>query len=122
MLSHDISQFTRRHMQVFSACLVSASNGGRSTSSGFPNSPLPQLTASHSKSSKHLYMQISSPLIASSLTYQTTHLHPYWSIAVQKYRLFVAVPILLRKHALSSKPFLSNDRCTNIVAYFSVTL
>jgi hypothetical protein len=34
------SVFTRR-------CLVAASNGGRSRSSGFPNCPRPQLPASH---------------------------------------------------------------------------
>jgi hypothetical protein len=40
------------HNQVFTnCCLVAASNGVRSSSSGFPNYPRPQPPASHSKSS-----------------------------------------------------------------------
>jgi hypothetical protein len=41
-------------------CLVSASNGGRSPSSGYPNCPRPQLPASNSNSSQGLNR--SSPL------------------------------------------------------------
>jgi hypothetical protein len=39
---------------VFSRCLVTVSNGGRSPSSRFPNCPRPQLPASNSNSSQQL--------------------------------------------------------------------
>jgi hypothetical protein len=43
------------HCHVFiSCCLVAASNGGHSLSSGFPNYPRPQLPASNSNSSQRL--------------------------------------------------------------------
>jgi hypothetical protein len=44
-----LHRHTSVHSHVFtSRCLVAASNGGRSPSSGFPNCPQPQLPASHS--------------------------------------------------------------------------
>jgi hypothetical protein len=53
-----------------SQCLVSASNSGRSPSSGFPNCPQPQLPASHNSSSQGLnssYYLINSPTCSMTL-------------------------------------------------------
>jgi hypothetical protein len=70
-------QFTITHTYVhshvfISRCLVSASNGLRSPSSGLPNRPRPQLPVSHSNSSQR--MNLSSPLTHSH-THQPTALH-----------------------------------------------
>lgn len=60
------SQITIGHIRssqsvtVFtSCCLVVASNGGHSPSSGLPNCPQPQLSASHSNSSTAEPQQLS---------------------------------------------------------------
>jgi hypothetical protein len=67
--SHTL-QFTRAYTEVFtvltSCCLVAASSGRCSPSSGFPNCPLPQLPASNSSSSQQL--NCSSPLTLHWLT------------------------------------------------------
>jgi hypothetical protein len=59
---------------VFTSCLVTVSNGGRSFSSGFPSWPMSQLLASHNKSSQGLNRQSSN-----SLTHQPTDSTPlHW--------------------------------------------
>jgi hypothetical protein len=68
--------FTRSSQSVTvfnSRYLVAASNGGRSSCSGFPNCPQPQLPTSNSYSSQRL--SGSSPL-TNSLTHQPTHTTP----------------------------------------------
>jgi hypothetical protein len=45
------TRFSQSVIPFTNCCLVAASNGGRSPSSGFPNCPRPQLPASHSNSS-----------------------------------------------------------------------
>jgi hypothetical protein len=64
---------TRVHSQVFTIrCSVAASNGGRSTSSGFQNCPRPQLPASYSNSSQGLNPSAVSSL-TNTVTYQPTN-------------------------------------------------
>jgi hypothetical protein len=64
------------HTQVFSGCcvfyslLVTASNGGHSPSSGFPNCSRSQLPATHSNSSKRLNPRSS---LTNSVTHQPTN-------------------------------------------------
>jgi hypothetical protein len=53
-----------------SRCSVAASNGRHSPSSGFPNYPLPQLSASHSNGSQWLNLSSS---LTNSLTNSVTH-------------------------------------------------
>jgi hypothetical protein len=60
-VNSHLLQFIRAHAYIFltscvftNRCLVAASNGGRSPSSGFPNFPGPQLPASNSNSSRQL--------------------------------------------------------------------
>jgi hypothetical protein len=63
------------HSHVFtSRCSVAASNVGRPTSSGFPNYPRPQLTASHSNSSQRLNLRSSlTQWMTNSVTHQPTN-------------------------------------------------
>jgi hypothetical protein len=60
---------TRTHSRFTSSCSVTASKIGRSSSSGFPNYPRHQLSATHSNSSQRL--KRSSPL--TDLTKSVTH-------------------------------------------------
>jgi hypothetical protein len=64
------SSKTLRGFSVFtSRCLVAASNGGRSPSSGFPNCPLPQLPSSVNNGSQRLNLSCS---LTISVTQQPT--------------------------------------------------
>jgi hypothetical protein len=74
------SQITIGHIRssqsvtdFYCRCLVAASNGGRSLSSGHPNCPRPQLQASHSNISQQLDP---SGYLANSLTNQPFYPSP----------------------------------------------
>jgi hypothetical protein len=80
---------------VIIRCLVAASNGGRSPSSGFRNCPWPQLPASHSNSSQRLNLNSS---LSNSPTNQLSWLCPAYNISertAQKTRLHYSCAIVV---------------------------
>jgi hypothetical protein len=85
---------------VSTRLLVTASDGGRSPSSGFPNCPRPQLPASNSNSSQWLYcnhpqLTISAIHQPTPLTSLTVLLITSWHRQHRKHRSSVAVYRLL---------------------------
>jgi hypothetical protein len=103
---------TSVHSHVFiSRCLVAASNGGRSPSSGFPNYTRPQLSASHSNSSQRLNLSsFLTDWLTQSLTNQVTQLNSTQLLLTvlliisrhwphRKHRSIIAVILLTWKHA-----------------------
>jgi hypothetical protein len=124
---------TSVHSHVFaSCCSVAASNGGRSTSSGFPNHLRPQLQASHSNSSQRLNLSSSlshwlTDWLTISITHQPTQLK---STPIQLTVLLITYrqgphrkhrSIFLWHFCLFTKPLLSNGCCIS-VSFMAVVL
>jgi hypothetical protein len=106
---------TSVHNRVFTCCcLVVASNGGYSPSSGFPNYPRPQLPASHSYSSQQLNPSSS---LSNSITDFTNSLLTDWLTSLPKAKIKVRVMLgqtVSQPVYLSSKPHLGPKTRLNL--------
>jgi hypothetical protein len=101
---------------VFTSFLVTASNGGRSPSSGFPNYPLDQLPASDSNGSQGLN---GSGPVTHAPTHQLTHstllVIRLTTISHQPLTLLTAISRLASNGSWPSLYSLATDRTENIV-------
>jgi hypothetical protein len=115
---HYTLQFIVTHTSIYShvftsRCLVTAPNGGRSPSSGFPNCPRPQLQASNSNSNSDWTATVL------WLTHQLTHsksMSPqHRPHRKQRFPLFL-YPIVAMETCLFTESLLSSG--CYILAYF----